>query len=147
MYPKEFVCLIVAMGSLDFRMSWMCDDLIVVTKAQSINLLVGHARYSLQSMRTVLSSFFYRKLCLTLFWHILNNGFWKYTYIYIHTLVDILFICHPTHLEFTHLPQTPPRKKQEGSVNSLPRQEGLVPEGFMMPLVSKAHVDRSDPWN
>lgn len=36
-----------------------------------------------------------------------------------------------------YLPTFPPQKKI---------QEGLVPEGFMMPLVSKAHVDRSDPW-
>jgi len=52
----------------------------------------------------------------------------------VHIIISIFY--HRTHLEFTYQP-SPPQKKI---------QEGLVPEGFMMPLVSKAHVDRSDPW-
>lgn len=69
-----------------------------------------------------------------------------------HVSIDIKYICtftltysisyHINHLSLRppgiYLPTLPPKKKLI--------QEGLVPEGFMMPLVSKAHVDRSDPW-
>ena len=63
-----------------------------------------------------------------------NNKFisaWTYSaYYHINFLSS-----HPPGI---YLPTLPPQKKRI--------QEGLVPEGFMMPLVSKAHVDRSDPW-
>lgn len=64
-----------------------------------------------------------------------------YIYIYIFTLTySISYHINlrlSLHTPGIYLPTLPPKQKI---------QEGLVPEGFMMPLVSKAHVDRSDPW-
>lgn len=39
-----------------------------------------------------------------------------------------------------------PSPMAAGSLGSPAAQEGLVPEGFMMPLVSRNHVDRSAAW-